>query len=525
MNIIPKPNSVTHIKGKKVKIAKSFIFNGDLSANLETDFASFFDKTAINCDNTEALTITLQKVADLHEEEYSLTADDSVTITATCDKGLFYGLQTLKQLIFDYWVTKNTDIPSMVILDKAYYPYRGYMLDVSRHFFSVEDVINLIDILAMHKINKLHMHVTDDQGWRVEIKSYPLLTKIGSYRKHTLGDGIEYGGFFTQNDISKIVEYANSKFIEVIPEIDLPGHFTAAIASYPELSCKNQKIEVATSFGIKTDIACAGKEEVYTFFEKVIDEMAALFNSEFIHIGGDEAPKNMWEECDACQAMIKAQGLNSVEELQGYMVNRIASYIESKGKSAIVWNESLNSGILKESVICQYWSDGKEPKRVLKGINSGRLTIISKFSPYYLDYPFGMHSLKSIYSFNPELNGAERLENIMGIESPLWTEYVKDKAKIDYQTFPRLTAMSEIAWSLPKNRDYEDFEIRLKAFYPLYSFFNVTPAPLSVVNPNKIQGIGQIIKFLKGALTKESVKAFFSSYKAAKKVKSTRIEE
>ncbi len=525
MNIIPMPCSVNLIEGKSIAKTLSYKFLKEQSLSAQADFEMFFEKIKKDIeitDTQQTLEIEWQKDAKMQKEAYELIIDEKITITAASDSGFFYGIQTLKQIIYQYWIKKKLDLPPIAINDKPSYKYRGYMLDVVRHFFSVADVKNILDILAVHKINKLHLHLTDDQGWRIEIKKYPLLTQVGAYRSGTLGDGVAYGGYYTQEDIAEIVNYAKQKCIEVIPEIDLPGHFTAAIASYPELSCTAQKIEVATSFGIKSDIACGGKDIVYKFFEEVIEEIIPLFNSDYIHIGGDEAPKSYWESCKDCQKKIKENNLSTTEELQGYMVNHIAAFIESKNKTAIVWNESLNSGMLRESVVCQYWSDGKMPLRVLKGINSGRKTIISKFSPYYLDYPFAMHSLKSVYTFEPELKNASNIESIWGIESPLWTEYVVDKSQVDYLTFPRLTAVAEIAWSAKIYRDYKDFELRLKEFYPLYAVYGIVPAPLKVVNPNFLQRIAQMLKFLKPMLKRESIKAMLHSSKAAKQVKSTR---
>ncbi|NCA66546.1 MAG: beta-N-acetylhexosaminidase [Clostridia bacterium] len=528
-NIIPVPYSISRYQGKGAEPCAGYSFAGEEDINCETDLKDFFcrvfkNESAVNKDKKLDIILELSDMSG--DEAYRIAVDGAVTINARSSKGFFYAVQTLKQLILEFWLRQNTAIPSIVIEDKPLYLYRGYMLDVSRHFFDADTVIELLSVLALHKINKFHFHITDDQGWRVEIKQYPRLTEIGATRKGTLGNKIPHGGYYTQEDIKKIVAYASSKHIEVIPEIDLPGHFTAAIAAYPELSCEGKAVEVATSFGIKHDIACCGKESTFTFFEKVIDEITEIFPSSYIHIGGDEAPKDRWEECPACREKMQKLNLNSVEKLQGHMVNRIAEYIESKGRKAIVWNESLNSGILNDSIICQYWSDGKEPLRVLNGINSGRNTIISKFTPYYFDYPHGMHSLKAIYTFEPELKGAEGNEsNIIGIEGHLWTEYVETKAQINYQTFPRLTALSEIAWSSKAQRNYDDFEERLKEFYPIYELYGITPTPIADVNPGKIAGTIQIIKFFKNAITRESIKSFFSSYKANKKVKSTRNED
>lgn len=522
-NIIPEPTLITQHTGKSIDLCGNIVFKNKKALTSQEELKVFFDKV-INAQNKADKNLIIEFIESdkLPEEGYTLLIDGSVIIKASSESGFFYGIQTLKQLIHQYWIINSSPIPSVSIDDKPNYPYRGYMLDVSRHFFDVDTIINLLDVLAFHKINKFHFHITDDQGWRLEIKQYPKLTEHGAYRKHTTGDGKPHGGYYTQEEMKKIVEHAISKHIEVIPEIDLPGHFTAAISAYPELSCSGKAIEVATSFGIKTDIACAGKEETYKFFQNIIDELTEIFPSKYIHIGGDEAPKNEWESCKYCQEMIAKYELKNAEKLQGYMVNRIADYIESKGKSAIVWNESLNSGILKDSVICQYWSDGKEPLRVLNGISEGRKTIISKFTPYYLDYPYGMHSLKAVYSFAPELKGAQNKNSIIGMESPLWTEYVETKKQIDYQTFPRLTAVAEIAWSSPEHRDYDKFITKLKEIYPMYNIYGVLPAPLSQVNPNKIKGVFQIIRFFTKAITWESIKAFLNSYKAAKKVKSGR---
>jgi len=377
------------------------------------------------------------------------------------------------------------------------------MLDCARHFFSLEEVLKIIDTIACFKINVFHWHLTEDQGFRIQIDKYPKLTSIGSHRSHTLGDGIWEGGYYSKSDIAEVVARCKKYHMTIIPEIDMPGHVTAMLAAYPDLSCHGKPLEVSTRFGIDRNILCAGKESTYKFIENLLDEVIEMFPDKYIHLGGDEAPKMNWVECEDCKRTLQENNLETYEQLQGHMTNRIADYLEKKGKRVICWNESLYSGNLRDDIICQYWSDGKKAVTVKKALNSGRTGIISKFSPYYLDYPYAMHSLKAVYEYEPILDGLNDDVDIIGVECPQWTEYIDNMAIFDYRTFPRLVAMAETAWAKDKTKNYEEFEERLTTSLRLLDMYKVRYALLSETNPRLCKKISQMWKFSKHFFKKE----------------------
>jgi len=525
--IIPKPVSVN------ISDADAFfrldadrgIQDGGLT-HITEDLNAFLDKalgfrlgTSENGAIVFALESSLARELGSEGYEMEITAG-SVTIRAAAPNGIFYGVQTLKQIIVKHYALECVEIPSMTVRDKPLYGYRGYMLDVCRHFFPVEHILKTVDILALHKINILHLHLTDDQGWRVRIDRYPRLTTVGGRRNQTMGDGRWHGGYYTREDIHRIVDYCDRKYITVIPEIDMPGHATAAIAAYPHLSCRGDDIEVAEYFGIKSDILCAGKESTYRFIYEVLDEVAEMFPGPYVHLGGDEAPKDRWEECPHCRKMLADNGLDRMERLQGLLINKAVGYLKQKGKQAICWNESLYSGTLDESVICQYWQDGKDAGSVRKALKKGRSLIVSKFKPYYLDYPHAMHSLKAVYSFAPEIGAGD----IRGVEAPLWTEYVADPARAEYMTYPRLGAVAEIGWSAREHRDYDDFTGRLPAYLKLLDMYHVRYADTRDTDPGPLKSLGQMLDFLKRAsyLKRENWRHQRESIRANKKIARSR---
>ena len=494
--------------------------------HITEDFNEFMDKAfgyrlKASPDGGIVFALDMALEPELGTEGYGIKITPrGVILRAAAPKGIFYGVQTLKQIIVRHYALETVLIPSMDIKDKPLYGYRGYMLDVCRHFFSVEDILKIVDVLALHKINILHLHLTDDQGWRVQIDRYPRLTAIGGGRKQTLGDGRWHGGYYTQEDIRRIVSYCEQKYITVIPEIDMPGHSMAAIAAYPHLSCRGETIEVAESFGIKSDILCAGKESTYQFIYGVLDEVAELFPGPYVHLGGDEAPKDRWEECPHCRRMLRDNHLERMEELQGLFLNRIIAHLKKKGKRAICWNESLYSGMLDTDTVCHYWQDGKEAKTVKEALENGRSVIVSRFKPYYLDYPHTMHPLKAVYAFAPEIADG----NILGVEAPLWTEYVADLSRAEYMTYPRLGAVAEIGWSGRAHRDYDDFTKRLPVYLRLLDIYNVGYAGPEDRDPGPIKGLGQMLDFVKRAsfLSKANVQSMRDSIRANRNIAKAR---
>jgi hexosaminidase len=410
-----------------------------------------------------------------------------VTVCAAEGNGVFHGIQTLRQLLpveafSPYLVTRTSwTMPAVAIRDYPRYAWRGLMLDVCRHFTSKECVFRFLDLMALHKLNVFHIHLTDDQGWRIEIKKYPGLTETGALRKSSpvLGDrarndGIPYGPwFYTQEDIREIVEYARQRAITVVPEIEMPGHAKAALSAYPELSCTGGPFEVRTTWGIDPDVYCAGKESVFGFLEEVLDEVLYLFPGPFVHIGGDECPKTRWQACPDCQRRIGEEGLKDEYALQSYFVRRIARYLQGKGRRLIGWDETLEGGLAENAAVMSWRGieGGQQAAR------EGHDVVMTPVSHCYFDYyqaadpagepeAFGEHlPLEKVYGYDPsdvDLTKEERL-HIMGVQGNIWTEYIPSYRQVEYMTYPRAAALAESAWTPLEKKDYEDFLSRLRA--------------------------------------------------------------
>lgn len=442
----------------------------------------------------------------LHPEEYDLTiTKENISIVFSSNEGYFRGLTTLAQLIEEN--TSKGIIPAMHIEDYPKFEWRGMHLDVVRHFFTVDEVKKYLDHLAMYKINTFHWHLTDDQGWRIEIKKYPKLIEIGSKRKESMigpyvdqtFDGTPYGGFYTQEQIKEVVEYAKKLHITVVPEIEMPGHAVAALAAYPELSCTGGPFEVETKWGVFDDIFCP-KEETFTFLEDVLTEVMALFPSEYIHIGGDEAPKTRWKECPHCQALIKNEGFKDEHELQSYFIKRIENFVNSKGRKIIGWNEILEGGLAPNAAVMSWTGD----EGGIEAAKQGNYAVMTPGGALYFDHyqgdpqnePLGFggnNTLEKVYSYNPipkELNEQEA-KYILGAQANMWAEYILDFNHIEYMLFPRLFALSEITWGTAKPNEYQNFENRViyhfgyldkKGINYAKSIFNLTGNIQSVNN-------------------------------------------
>lgn len=405
---------------------------------------------------------------------------NKIEITASTIKGLFYGLQSLTQLI-QKSNTGALSIKACTIKDYPRFAYRGMHLDVSRHLFPVQTLKKWIDLLALYKINTFHWHLTDDQGWRIEIKKYPKLQSIAANRKETiLGhkradphvfDGKSYGGYYTQEEIKDVVRYAMDRHITVIPEIEMPGHAQAVLAAYPELGCTGGPYETATFWGVFEDVFCAGNEETFTFLTGVIDEVLNLFPSAYIHIGGDECPKTRWKACQKCQARIKSEHLKDEHELQSYFIRRMEKYLESKGRKIIGWDEILEGGLAPSATVMSW--QGLEG-----GIAAAKMkheVIMTPEKYVYLDYyqsyqdneqiaAGGFTPLSKIYGYEPvpeELSEKEAIY-IKGVQANLWSEYVNTTEKAEYMIFPRIIALAEIAWTQKMLKDYTGFLTRLR---------------------------------------------------------------
>ena len=399
--------------------------------------------------------------AKTDSQSYSLDVDaDGISVKAGGEQGVFYAYVTLAQLLHNY----SFELPYCSIVDRPRFNYRGYMLDVGRYFMPVENIKSLIRLCALHKINKFRIHITEDQGWRIEIKKYPLLTQKGSVRNGTNFSHKKHSGFYTQDELKDLVAYCKKFFIELIPEIDMPGHSRAAIACYPELSCFDRKLPVATHWGVKHDILCAGKESTYKFAEDVWDEACQIFDSEYVHIGGDEAPKTRWKICPHCQKKMREEGLENEEQLQSLFVNRLAKYLQSKGKKVMMWNEFSPTFMTDKTLIRQFWSSpAKDQTAVRKELSEGIEYVNSDAASCYLDLPEKTVTLKKGYLFNPFIEGAEK--GLTGVEACLWSEYVPDWKKAQKLTLPRLCALSETMWTdIPDDKkEYDEFLSRLDA--------------------------------------------------------------
>lgn len=436
--------------------------------------------------------IRLTIATDIENPEgYRLTVNENgIEIAGGAPAGTFYGVQTLRKSIPANAKDMQVELPAVTINDAPRFAYRGLHFDVSRHFFTTDSVKRFIDMLALHNMNILHWHLTDDQGWRIEIKKYPELTKIGSQRKETVigrnsgeYDGIPYGGFYTQDEIRDVINYAQERFVTIIPEIDLPGHQQAALAAYPELGCTGGPYEVWTQWGISDDVICAGNDKAMEFLEDVLAEVIELFPSEYIHIGGDECPKVRWKTCPKCQARIKAEGIRgdkkhtAEEYLQSYVISRMEKFVESKGRHIIGWDEILEGGLAPNATVMSW-------RGVDGGIKAAQMkhnVIMTPNTYLYFDYyqstdtehePLaigGYLPLEKVYSFEPTDGIPEDYHKyIIGVQANLWTEYIPTFSQAEYMEMPRISALAEIQWRPKGEKDYEEFIPRLVRFTKLY---------------------------------------------------------
>lgn len=513
--VIPKPAELTMQVGKFV-IDGSTTISASEGLKEEAAFLaeSIQQLTQVSpsvTDQKASIALTLNDQIE-NEEGYTLeVTPDQINISGKNAKGVFYGIQSLVQLInLPEEGSSITDItvPAVSIKDQPRFIYRGMHLDVARHFFDVDFVKKYIDMIAMHKMNTFHWHLTEDQGWRIEIKKYPELTKVGAYRNGTItghypgetNDNERYGGFYTQDDIKEVLAYAQKRHVEVIPEIELPGHSQAAIASYPYLSCfpeeptevpnslmseaskeqqKNgQPKVVQESWGVYNDVYCAGKEETFAFLEGVLDEVTALFPSKYIHIGGDECPKKNWERCPNCQKRIKEEGLEDEHALQSYFVTRMEKYLNSKGKQIIGWDEILEGGLAPNATVMSW----RGVKGGIEAAKQDHNVIMTPNSHCYFDHyqskdtdnePLsigGFLPVEKVYSYEPvpEELSADQQHYILGAQGNLWSEYIKTEEHMEYMALPRATALSEVVWSQKEDKDFEDFKSRLNHMRKLY---------------------------------------------------------
>lgn len=426
-----------------------------------------------------------------HPEGYKLQiTPEKVLLTGGSEAGVFYGIQTIHKalpILKDGKVAAA--LPAGTVTDFPRFRYRGFMIDVGRHFFPVSYLKQMIDLMALHNINYFHWHLTEDQGWRIEIKKYPKLTEIGSKRDSTIidwetkkFDGKPHSGFYTQDEAREIVRYAADRFITVVPEIDLPGHTTAALASYPELGCTGGPYETATKFGVFKEVLCGGNPQTLQFAKDVVNELMDIFpDAPYIHIGGDECPKAEWMKCPKCQAKIKELGLHDTEEhskenqLQVYFMNEVEKEIAKRGKKMLAWDEILEGNPNPETTTVMAWTGIKAS---VKAAQLGHSTIVCPISHLYFSNPGynrlkGISSVERVYMFEPQSEKLtpEEKKNIIGVQGCIWTEWTKDSVKMEWQMMPRIAALSELQWCNPERKDLNGFLKRLRHQMDLYELY------------------------------------------------------
>ena len=439
LNLIPAPRGSVHMQEGSVKLPETVTVSlGDFAPWCLEAFAARLDGHVETAKNGF---ITLKK-ADIAKEGYKLTVTkDGITVEAADESGAVWALTTVTEL-----TAEGEALPIVTIEDAPHYGHRGLSLDCSRHFFTADEVKKVIDRMTRVKLNVLHWHLVDDQGWRIECKTLPLLHETT-------------GTYYTQEEIRSVIEYARVRGMEIIPEIDMPGHTRSMIAAYPHLSCFGEKTELCQFGGIFEKILCPGKDETFEFIEKLLTEVCALFPDDRFHIGGDEAPKTEWKKCPHCKARMEALGLTDYEDLQGYFTKRVVAILKKHGKRAVCWNDVLESKDVDTGNIIQYWTAQHEAP-VPAFIERGGKVIFSNMSALYFDYPHGINSLNKVYHYQPVVMGKSYADspNMLGYEAALWSEQVETPEHLEELLFPRLYAVSEIAWN--EAGDYADFEHR-----------------------------------------------------------------
>lgn len=502
--VVPLPNEITPMEGKAFMLdnrVKILYPEGDADMQRNAGFLAGYvlestGKTlAVEAGATGSHAIVLRLgLQTENPEAYLLEVnEDQVTITGSSAAGVFYGIQTLRKSLP---VAKDAQVvlPPVRVNDAPRFAYRGMMLDVCRHFFSLDSVKRYIDMLALHNINRFHWHLTDDQGWRIEIKKYPQLTQIGSQRKETVigrnsgkYDGIPYGGYYTQEEAREIVAYAKDRYITVIPEFEMPGHMQGVLAAFPELGCTGGPYDVWTQWGVSEDVICAGNDKSLELIKDVLAELIEIFPSEYIHVGGDECPKTRWEKCPKCQAKIRQLGLKDDKEhtaeqrLQSYIITEAEKFLNAHGRKIIGWDEILEGGVAPNATVMAWRGAGE-------GVKAAKMrhdVIMVPTTYFYFDYyqtnildeePLaigGYVPIEKVYSFEPyqkELT-AEENKHIIGLQANLWTEYITSFRHVEYMVLPRMAALSEIQWTQPQFKDYGDFLERMPKMFDIYDIY------------------------------------------------------
>lgn len=503
--VIPLPNQIETLKEKgftlneKTKI--TYPKNNEKMARNAAFLSDYIfrqtgKKLSVvgNGDTKNSIVLKVGKLKSKNKEAYQLSVNEkNITIAGNSEAGVFYGMQTLRKATS--LNSPKVCYDASIVTDVPRFDYRGIHLDVARHFFSVDFVKTYIDILAMHNVNTFHWHLTDDQGWRIEIKKYPKLTEIGSTREETVVgrnsgvfDKTPHGGYYTQEQIRDIVKYAQDRYITIIPEIDMPGHMLSALTAYPELGCTAGPYKVARQWGVFDEVLCPGKENTFRFLEDVFSEICTLFPSKYIHIGGDECPKTRWKTCEKCQLKIQNLGLKDDEKhskefyLQSYTMDRMEKYLNSKGKNIIGWDEILEGKIAPNATVMSWRGENG-------GIEAAKMkhnVIMTPNNYLYFDYyqtndisnePLaigGLVPIEKVYHYDPipkQLKPEEK-KYILGVQANMWTEYILTPSQVEYMLLPRLAALSEVQWTQKESKNFTDFSTRLLEMVRLYDLYN-----------------------------------------------------
>lgn len=508
--VVPAPDKISYnAKGGDFTLSASTVINytaGNADMERNAMFLAQYvkDMTKLELGKQAAkgkaktgISLVLNAKAKLAPEAYEIVVDKrGVTVTGATAAGVFYGVQAIRKSLPVLQSAESVELPAAKVEASPRFAYRGMMLDCARHFFPAKFVKEYIDLIALHNMNRLHWHISDDQGWRFSVPGYPRLAEVGSKRAQTvtghnseLEDGVPYGGYYTDDEIRDIVKYAAERYVTIVPEVDMPGHMMAALAAYPELGCTGGPYKTGEFWGVYRDILCAGNEKVYTFIEKTLDHICDLFPGQYIHIGGDESPRVRWENCPKCQAKIAEQGLTDKDgmskeaRLQGYFAKRVQKYLENKGRKIIGWDELLGCDVDTTATIMSW--RGAEPGA--QGAKLGHDVIMSPNNALYFDHyqskdtgsepPAigGFSDVANVYNLEPvpaELAPSVKA-HIKGVQANVWTEYIPYTNQVEYMVLPRMAALSEVQWLQPSEKNFEAFKKRvdsLRHIYELYGY-------------------------------------------------------
>lgn len=508
--VVPAPDKISYnAKGGNFTLSASTVINytaGNADMERNATFLAQYvkDMTKLELGKQAAkgkaktgISLVLNAKAKLAPEAYEIVVDKrGVTVTGATAAGVFYGVQAIRKSLPVLQSAESVKLPAAKVEASPRFAYRGMMLDCARHFFPAKFVKKYIDLIALHNMNRLHWHISDDQGWRFSVPGYPRLAEVGSKRAQTvtghnseLEDGVPYGGYYTDDEIRDIVKYAAERYVTIVPEVDMPGHMMAALAAYPELGCTGGPYKTGEFWGVYRDILCAGNEKVYTFIEKTLDHICDLFPGQYIHIGGDESPRVRWEKCPKCQAKIAEQGLTDKDgmskeaRLQGYFAKRVQKYLEAKGRKIIGWDELLGCDVDTTATIMSW--RGAEPGA--QGAKLGHDVIMSPNNALYFDHyqskdtgsepPAigGFSDVANVYNLEPvpaELAPSVKA-HIKGVQANVWTEYIPYTNQVEYMVLPRMAALSEVQWLQPSEKNFEAFKKRvdsLRHIYELYGY-------------------------------------------------------